>query len=681
MQQSKIGMAGEKRKRSTTRVFVRVVKQSRVRVRRFIFDLYRFLFGYDLFISYSSRNVAYAEVLEQALKARRFRVFRDATGIESGALLQDILGTARKSRAMVLLLTSSAVESTWVAAEVAAHAGAPGTCRIIPILPDSSVLLRLPPELAFVSQYTGIREEPENVEAANLNNATIGSIEHSFQVIRQRAFRVWTARGSAVLAACSVAFWAYTFTDTYQAAAIRDGASDFSGIAPLAATTEWVTSLAYDGSSGSVRHVAQEVRAPEERARVLSAAAIGLSAAGNDALAKEFVRQARASASLVFQSNLTSRESQTDPRSFFDPDTKLKMAFTYLPAWADILTALIATDQKEEVAKEAKANNRLNAVQISMRLSGSTDGGRLAGRIAAALSRAGLVQPAMMLVPKNSGPASARVFAVIAVESGRAGLSEESETAIANALRAAEPLPPVQRAMVLADLASMFGTAGRWTAMRTAIEKSRDLLAATAESEEKTDVQAVFASTLAYGREFAEAREVALTAVKKLEKQQRSPLQNLLGVHRSSTEHLRPLLFAMASSGMVEEALTTIRSDSDDRAAALQLVVHAASRSETIVPERTIVQLLNLVHAMPRSPELRSRALAEIALMFARLRKFREARIVANECAIPTDRLYAYAWVLREYSLASNSTAAAGRFRVTPVWADVSANIGPASAP
>ena len=130
-----------RKQQSTTSSLMRLGQDCIVLVRRFTFDFYRILFGYDVFISYSSHNAAYAEALEKGLSAFRFRVFRDATGIESSALLVGLLRIPRRSRAIIVLLTTDAVKSAWVAAEVVAHAGAPGTCRIIPILPDPSVLL------------------------------------------------------------------------------------------------------------------------------------------------------------------------------------------------------------------------------------------------------------------------------------------------------------------------------------------------------------------------------------------------------------------------------------------------------------------------------------------------------------------------------------------------------------
>lgn len=80
----------------------------------------RFLFGYDVFISYGRSDAdAYAELLETKLEAVGFATFRDKREINAGDKLDSSLKNAiRRSRQFVLLDTPSARQSRWVADEV-----------------------------------------------------------------------------------------------------------------------------------------------------------------------------------------------------------------------------------------------------------------------------------------------------------------------------------------------------------------------------------------------------------------------------------------------------------------------------------------------------------------------------------------------------------------------------------
>jgi WD40 repeat protein len=80
----------------------------------------RFLFGYDVFISYARSDAdAYAELLETRLEALGFATFRDKREINAGDRLDSSLKSAiRRSRQFVLLDTPGARQSRWVAGEI-----------------------------------------------------------------------------------------------------------------------------------------------------------------------------------------------------------------------------------------------------------------------------------------------------------------------------------------------------------------------------------------------------------------------------------------------------------------------------------------------------------------------------------------------------------------------------------
>ena len=80
----------------------------------------RFLFGFDVFISYGRSDAdGYAELLETKLEALGFATFRSKREIDAGEWLNDSLKNAiRRSRHFVLLDTPAARRSPWVASEV-----------------------------------------------------------------------------------------------------------------------------------------------------------------------------------------------------------------------------------------------------------------------------------------------------------------------------------------------------------------------------------------------------------------------------------------------------------------------------------------------------------------------------------------------------------------------------------
>ena len=76
----------------------------------------RFLFGYDVFISYSRKDAAeYAEFLEQRLEATGYATFRDDHEIAPGDPLNSVIRRAvRRSRLFILVDTPNARKSPWV---------------------------------------------------------------------------------------------------------------------------------------------------------------------------------------------------------------------------------------------------------------------------------------------------------------------------------------------------------------------------------------------------------------------------------------------------------------------------------------------------------------------------------------------------------------------------------------
>ncbi|MEM1330053.1 MAG: TIR domain-containing protein [Planctomycetota bacterium] len=79
------------------------------------------LFGFDVFISYGHgpESTPFARRLESSLRRRDFVVFRDESEIELGGVLSRVIGLAlRRSRTLVVVVSSEATESHWVTKEI-----------------------------------------------------------------------------------------------------------------------------------------------------------------------------------------------------------------------------------------------------------------------------------------------------------------------------------------------------------------------------------------------------------------------------------------------------------------------------------------------------------------------------------------------------------------------------------
>jgi hypothetical protein len=101
---------------------------------------------FDVFLSYSSDDVASVLVVEQALEKQGLRVWRDGRQIAAGeSFIQKIQAGLSQSRCVVLFNSHKALASTWVQREW--NVALTVNMRIIPVrLDDSEVPLLLKPE-------------------------------------------------------------------------------------------------------------------------------------------------------------------------------------------------------------------------------------------------------------------------------------------------------------------------------------------------------------------------------------------------------------------------------------------------------------------------------------------------------------------------------------------------------
>ena len=107
----------------------------------------------------------------------------------------------------------------------------------------------------------------------------------------------------------------------------------------------------------------------------------------------------------------------------------------------------------------------------------------------------------------------------------------------------------------------------------------------------------------------------------------------------------------MAKLGQTEKAISSVHAISDafSGSRALKDIV-----SELTVENRQYLLIDDLEETLHRAREIddaakRSEAIANISAGFAYLRKFRKARLIANECSISKDKLTAYTEIMMAY--------------------------------
>jgi len=118
---------------------------------RFVSGLTTFLFGYDVFVSYSYKDgKGYAAALEDSLGKLDFSCFLDRKELPYGGELTTSLRRAiRRSKAVILVGTETAPQAHYVKVELA-EVLANGRTKLIPIDVD------------------GIRERLDDVDVRNL---------------------------------------------------------------------------------------------------------------------------------------------------------------------------------------------------------------------------------------------------------------------------------------------------------------------------------------------------------------------------------------------------------------------------------------------------------------------------------------------------------------------------------
>jgi len=231
-------------------------------------EVWRSFVGYDVFLSYSSDDVAFATAAYRALHGAGFRVFFDRAHSQAGLPLLKLLAAAARSRMVLVVLTPSAGGSAWVAQEIEAHLQCPGVSRVCAVFADPA-LIRTPPEsLATLRDRVGIRVESQDMASGTTPSNFTGEVGRAFRAVRQFIIRATTA---AVVLVGALGWYAVDHSDWNQIRQLRGiVAQDRSVVSCSDESRRYLIALAFAGFPSEAARLAQTVRDPE---RVVTCAA------------------------------------------------------------------------------------------------------------------------------------------------------------------------------------------------------------------------------------------------------------------------------------------------------------------------------------------------------------------------------------------------------------------------
>lgn len=159
--------------------------------------LRQWLFGWDVFVSYSWADQAVAVCVQALLEAGGLRVFRDETGTHPGEQLQSILAQVERSTALVVVVSAASLARPWVKAELNTYRRRPEKRQTItPIFIKPHSATTLPEDLAFLANHLGIHwpADPSSEQLEDLQNRLLAT----FRATRKRTRQVRLAVGVAV---------------------------------------------------------------------------------------------------------------------------------------------------------------------------------------------------------------------------------------------------------------------------------------------------------------------------------------------------------------------------------------------------------------------------------------------------------------------------------------------------
>lgn len=254
--------------------------------------------------------------------------------------------------------------------------------------------------------------------------------------------------------------------------------------------------------------------------------------------------------------------------------------------------------------------------------------------VAQALARIGRMEEADRLARKAQAVAEEQLSVYGANE---AGLLVEAAQALAKVGRTAEANNLAQRAMAMAPQISSERVRNQM-AYGVAV-----LLARQGKVQE--------AKAIIHGQSTDGSGEATLFA---LELAEAGHVSEAIATSRETNDEtaLRRVAKVLARAAKVKEALTSARQlkDPGDRVEALSAAAQAAEAGK--IGEASTIAKESLGYARRVTDDYqRSSALSQVAGAFAQLHSYREARLIADRDTSSSDKLSAYAAILREYTV------------------------------
>ena len=167
------------------------------------------MFGYDIFMSYSSKDRLWAIAIEKLLKLGRFRVFRDDTELHTGEHLDRLLNEARRSTMLMVLVSDHSMQSDWVYRELEAHVERPRKkWRIAPVFLDAKYPRELPERFKLLGDFHGVPLpfHVARLEQVPVDRPLLADLTSEFGATRRATLQLVAAAALAVLVAAVVGF-------------------------------------------------------------------------------------------------------------------------------------------------------------------------------------------------------------------------------------------------------------------------------------------------------------------------------------------------------------------------------------------------------------------------------------------------------------------------------------------
>jgi len=159
------------------------------------------LFGYDVFVSYSSRDRPWAIAIEDLLTRGRYRVFRDDSQLKTGDHLDRLLNDVHRSTMLMVLVSENSMVSDWVFSELQAHLERPrDKWRVAPIFLDPRYPRELPEHFKTLGDFHGVMLPATEERLALVANdgELLADLTSDFRALRRRAVQ-WLLAGAVAL--------------------------------------------------------------------------------------------------------------------------------------------------------------------------------------------------------------------------------------------------------------------------------------------------------------------------------------------------------------------------------------------------------------------------------------------------------------------------------------------------